>query len=229
LEQNGFRIGILPYHWYAVARLQDGYETYARDRGYNFRKQTRKIAKRVSGAGQVKLDCVTSLDDPEFAFQMRDRMFALAEKSWRTQRAGIQAEYQHRPFYRELFERFGRDHAVDLSILALNGRDAAFNLSLTERGVCYHSMIGYDPQLQEYSPGTYLLQEILKRLPERGIHTVCSHGGYDYKKRWASEVVPQFTFCVFGNGLRAMLSHFLGFKVLRGHLQAELQAPRSAN
>jgi hypothetical protein len=216
LGQRKLRFGCLPYHWFAVARLHNGYSEYARERGYNFRKQTRKIAKRIAGAGEVRLDRVTSLANPGCAFRMRDRMFALAETSWRTQRAGLQAEREHQPLYRELIQRFGEQNALDLSILVLNGRDAAFNLSLVERGICYHSMIGYDPELHDYSPGTFLLQEIFKLLPERGIHTVCSHGGYDYKKRWASEVVSQFTICIFGSGIRATLSHFVGFRVLRG-------------
>jgi CelD/BcsL family acetyltransferase involved in cellulose biosynthesis len=212
---RGAHSAYLDYHWYAIADLKDGYEAYRRARGSNFKNQTRKIAKKVAAAGAVRVDRVTSTrSEPDFSQAMRERMFCLADRSWRVSRTTPGEEREHQSFYRELFSTWGEQDALDLAILSIDGRDAAFSFALIERGIYYHTLIAFDDELRPLSPGTHLLQEVFKILPEHGIHTVLSHGSYEYKKRWASKVVPQYTICIFGRSLRAALSYFVGFKLV---------------
>ena len=223
LRDHKVPVANMEYHWYAVADLSNGYDAYAKAKSSNFRKQTRKIARKVETGHDVQIERVTTLGDLSYAHSMRDRMFAIAERSWRTKRAGLEVERRHQQFYRELVDIFGSQDALDLAILVIDGRDAAFSLGLIERQTYYHTMIGYDDEMGDRSPGTYLLQEVFKYLPASGVSSVMSHGPYDYKKRWASEVIAQQTVCVFGHDLRARLAHWVGTKLAR-RLQSHREA-----
>lgn len=214
LTARGIRFDGIDFHGYAIADLKGGYEAYNKSFGWKFRSRNKNIAKKVAAAGELRIDRVTSTRDREVADKMRARMFAITESSPRVKRAGLDIERKHQPFYHDLFDMFGAQDAIDLAILTINGRDAAFMFGIVERDVYYHTMMAYHDDFAALSAGKYLLHEVLKYLPESGIHTVLSHGGYDYKSRWASRIVPQKTICVFGGGWRARLAHLVGFKLV---------------
>jgi hypothetical protein len=52
------------------------------------------------------------------------------------------------------------------------------------------------------------MYEVFRRLPDASVHTVLSHGSYQYKNRWASKIVGQDNLCIFGRGLRARLAYW---------------------
>lgn len=224
MRENGIPVEIAKFHWYAVADLQKGYQAYTRARTGNFRKQIHKIERRMSTFNSVQIDRLTSLVGSTCAVEMLDRMFALSEGSWRVRRVGLGVDRQHQRLYRELVERFGSLGAIDLAILVLDGTDAAFSLALIERGVYYHTLIAYDEKFSAYSPGSYLLQRVFASLPERDVHTVLSHGPYEYKKRWASRVVPQYTVCLFDKTLRARAARVLGFHLIHRNARVKYTA-----
>jgi len=212
LEAGGARFGLIDFHSYAIADFSKGYDAYIGAFGWKRRGRMKNIANRMATQGDVRIERVTSTQDREFATNMRDRMLAISEKSPRVQRAGVDMDRQHQPFYQDIFEAFGPQSAVDLSILVINGEDAAFTFALTERGIYYHTMMAYAEAFEKISAGKYLFQEVIKMLPDLGLHMVLSHGGYEYKARWASAIIPQQTVCVFGNTMSGRLSHMVGFK-----------------
>ena len=117
----------------------------------------------------------------------------------------------HRGFYRELAQRFARRWMLDLSILKIGGVDAAFLLALVERGVWYDATISFDDAFSDLSPGTHLMLQTLRLLPEDGVHTVVSHGAHDYKTRWASAFVPLVRVYLFAPGPIGRLSRIARF------------------
>ncbi len=223
LNRQRVRHEHIPYAWVAMAQLEDGYQAYAQRRGPNFRRQVRKIALKVAAAGRIQLDRVAGHSSMEEVLRLGERMFAISERSWRVSRSSLAHERMHQPFYRELLDVFGPQGAVDLSIVVLDGRDAAFSLGIVERGIYYHTLVGFDDELRAYSPGTHLLNEVFKLLPESGVKTVLSHGNYDYKRRWASEIVPQRSLYIFNRTFGATLGHFVGFSLRR--VQRQLEFP----
>jgi CelD/BcsL family acetyltransferase involved in cellulose biosynthesis len=202
-------------HSYAVADLRQGYEAYAKLRGSNFRKQVRRHAKKIEQAGSWRVDRLDCSRGPGPVAEYLERMFSIADAGWRARERGLAEERNHHPFFRTLVPPFAERGMVDLSILSIGGRDAAFTLALVERGVYFHLLIAFDEDMSAYSPGSFLLQEVFRLLPTLDIHFVVSHGDYEYKRRWASEFVNQKRFLLFSRTLRGRLSHLWKFRLER--------------
>jgi CelD/BcsL family acetyltransferase involved in cellulose biosynthesis len=202
-----------PDHSYAVADLSAGYDAYAKARGYNFRHKNNQIAHKVEAGGAWRIDRPDLSAGVEVVEKQLSRMFAIAENGWRARKSGIEEERTHHPFHETLVRRFAPRGMVDLSILVLQERDAAFSLAVLERGIYFHILIAYDEEFADFSPGTFLLQEIFRVLPDRGIHSVISHGDYEYKRRWASTFFPRQAGFVFADTVRAHLAHFSRFQL----------------
>jgi len=199
---------------YAVGYLENGYEGYWTAQSQNFRRNQKRIAKKVEEAGQwrmERLDCGGGTAAEDKAFH---RLAEIAVRGWRVKIGGEAVERRHHSFYRELVRRFAPRGMLDLSILTIDGKDVAFTLAINERQIYWQVLVGYDEKYEECSPGTFLLQQVFHALPAAGIRRVVSHGGYEYKKRWASEIVPETSVCVFSRTLRASLSHLMRERVL---------------
>ena len=225
LKSRGVRHGYLDFHSYAIAELQDGYEAYIKSFGWKWRSRLKGKAKKIKAEGDVRIDRVLSTQDRVMADEMCARMIALSESSRRVQRAGVDVDREHQPFYRDIFYRYAGQADVDLAILVIGGTDAAFTFGLIERGIYYHTMMAYNESFAHLSTGTYLFQEVFRTLPDRGIHTVLSHGGYEYKKYWATQIIPQQTVCVFNNTIRGGISYLVGFKLLKRDVTATEDGP----
>ena len=55
------------------------------------------------------------------------------------------------------------------------------------------------------------MQQALQGLAASGIHTVVSHGAHDYKRHWATALVPQTRIFLFAPGPRAAVTRFVRF------------------
>lgn len=214
-------------HSYAEADLRDGYETYAKLRGSNFRKQARRHATRVAEAGTWRIDRLDRMPHPATVSRYLDRMFAIADAGWRARERGVEEERRHHPLPRMLVEKFAPRGMVDLSILSINGRDAAFTLALVERGTYFHVSIAHDEEMAALSPGSFLLQEVFRILPGLGVHRVVSHGDYEYKRRWASSIVQPRKILLFARTVRGALSRFAKFRLQKAweRLRVRVRGP----
>ena len=198
---------------YAVGDLSEGYEGYWKAQSQNFRRQQKRMARKMKEVKSWRMDrlnCAggTAAEDEAFA-----RLAEIAVKGWRAKQGGVENERRHHTFYREIVRRFAPRGMIDLSILSIDGRDAAFTLAILERHIYWQILVAYDESLEEFSPGTFLLQNVFRALPGEGIRRVVSHGGYEYKKRWASAIVPETSVCVFSRSLRAALSHLVKVRI----------------
>lgn len=202
----------LDWYRYAVVDLARGYDGYCRAMSQNFRRNLKRLGQRMAAAGTARTDSLhgSPRDDAEVEAFVQ-RMFAVADRSRKARTRGPTADHFKR-FYTEVTLRFARRGMADLSILAVNDRDAAFILGLVERNVYYDVTVGYDVEFEHLSPGTYLMQEVLRRAADRGIQRLVSHGDHEYKERWASGFVPQARTFLFARGLRGTLSRFARFR-----------------
>lgn len=214
-EQDGLKLGLVDYPLYAIADLHGGYLEYRNSKSRNFRRQTSRIEKKIAAAGDLNVERIFSTKDKYNAPDIIARMYAIALSSWRVKEAGPDGIIAYQPLFRDVVSRFGDMEAIDFSVLTVNSQDVAYTLAIVERGIYYQISIAFDDRFNFYSPGSYLLQEVFKVLPDSGIHLVVSHGDYIYKERWATEIVPQRTICIFGKSWKANLSHFVKFKLPR--------------
>ncbi|HET9951680.1 MAG TPA: GNAT family N-acetyltransferase, partial [Candidatus Eisenbacteria bacterium] len=104
---------------------------------------------------------------------------------------------------------------LDLSILQVGGRDAAFILGLRERDTFYDVTISYDEEFAPVSPGMLLIQEVARRNAAEGARLIVSHGDREYKRAWVSSWVPQTRSAIFAPGLKPALARFARFEYPR--------------
>jgi hypothetical protein len=213
--RSGCRVETESFPGYAVADLGEGYEAYCKSKSRNFRRQTKRIAEKVAGAGVPRLDRIFGEIEGQRLEAYAGRMFAVADRGWRAKKSGLEAERYHQRFYQELIDRFGPRGMIDLAILSIDDHDVAFTLGIIESDVYYQQVIGYDHDFAELSPGTHLTQLTWEALAQSGIRGVLSHGEYEYKERWATEFVDQTSLFILTRTLRARLSGFLKFRLAR--------------
>ena len=199
---------------YAVGHLENGYEGYWAAQSQNFRRSQKRIAKKVEEAGVWRMERLNCAEGKAAEDQAFGRLAEIAVRGWRVKIAGEAVERRHHGFYRELVRRFAPRGMIDLSFLTIDGNDVAFTLAILERQIYWQVLVAYNEKYEECSPGTFLLQQVFRALPEAGIRRVVSHGGYEYKKRRASEIVAETSVCVFSKTLRASLSHLMRSRLL---------------
>lgn len=212
-EGRALTLEVTDDYSYAVADLRHGYEAYAMRRGSNFRKQARRHAKRIEQAESWRVDRLDCSKGPGAVSEYLDRMLSVADAGWRARERGLAEERNHHPFCSMVVQRFAERGMVDLSILTIEGRDAAFTLALVEHGVYFHVLIAFDEDMAAYSPGSFLLQEVFRILPTLDVNLVVSHGDYEYKRRWASDFVSQKRFFMFSRTLRGRSSRLAKFRL----------------
>lgn len=211
VEAEGIRAVVTTYR-YASVDLHSGYEAYCSEMSSNFRRNLKRHLERVQSAGPFRIERVLPETDAGSLDRTIDRMFAIANRSWKAAVSGPMAEH-HRRFYRESIQRFHARGIVDLAILVVSGRDAAFLLGLVERGRYYDFTISYDDAFEPLSPGTFIMQQVMATLPDSGVDTVVSHGDHPYKERWATAFPSLTRLFLFAKGPRATLSRWARFSL----------------
>jgi CelD/BcsL family acetyltransferase involved in cellulose biosynthesis len=197
---------------YARVDLRGGYEKYQEALGGKFRGNLRRRRKAAEAAGALGVAGVHFESDPAAIEDAVARMFAISDRSWKAKQGGPMADH-HRGFYRDVARRFGARGALDLAILTLGGRDRAYMMGVAQEGVYFDFTLSFDDEVRPLSPGILLTQEVLRRLAARGLHTFVSHGVHDYKRQFASAIVPRRRAFVFTRRPRAALSRALRFSL----------------
>src|SRR5262249_4200750 len=119
----------------------------------------------------------------------------------------------HRGYLMELGQRFSPRGMLSLTILTIDGQDAAYLLGLVERGCFYDINLSYAEKFEKLAPGTFLTQKTIEMLAAAGVHTVISHGAHDYKRHWASGFLPEKRVFLVSSGVKGIALRFLRFGV----------------
>jgi len=199
----------LPYTW-ALVPCAGGYEAYLRRMSSNFRHNVRRQEQRMAKQGDVTLDRLRGVVPPEASAPYVNRMFEIGARSWKAPRGGSVNPAYHR-FYAELAERFAPQGMLDAAILRIRGSDAAYILGLRDGDRWYDQTISYAEEFASLSPGSYLMQRILRRLADEGVREVVSHGDHQYKRRFTNCFVHARHVFLFSRGPRAQLSRLSRF------------------
>jgi CelD/BcsL family acetyltransferase involved in cellulose biosynthesis len=210
-RRGGLAIETVPTS-YATVDLSAGYEAYLGRLSAKFRGNLKRRRKAIAAAGPLALEGVHFETGGAAIDHGVERMFAVADASWKALRGGPMAP-RHRAFYRDLARRFGARGQLDLAILAVAGRDRAYMLGVAERGVYFDVTLSFDEEARPLAPGVVLTQEVLRRLAGRGIHTFVSHGVHDYKRYFATALTARRRAIVFARGPRSALSRALRFSL----------------
>lgn len=201
----------LTNHPNAIVDLKNGYEGYCHAMSRNFRRTVKRQAQRVTAAGALTVDGVRLTSGVHRLESCLDRLFAVTEASYKLK--GQRLADCHRDYLAGLARHFGPRGMLHLSILSIDGRDAAAVMGLVEQGCYYDVTLAYVEEFAELSPGAYLMQEVLRDLAASGVHTMVSHGAHEYKRRWSTAFVPSTRVFLFSRCSSGLLSRFIRFRM----------------
>lgn len=211
--RRGMRVERGDYR-YARADLSGGYAAYEKSQGPKYRREVKRHRQHMERAGKPAVEFAWDLPDDAAAEAAMERTIGIVNRSWKARAEGPMAA-PHRRFFTEMAVEFNRRGMLALTFLTVDGRDAAYILAVRDRGVLYDIAISFDETLRPHYPGMFLMMRILEALPERGVHTVFSHGDHPYKERWASSFPTLSRLFLFAPGLRGSLSRAARFVVPR--------------
>jgi CelD/BcsL family acetyltransferase involved in cellulose biosynthesis len=209
-------------HACAVVDLSGGYDKYWTTRSGNTRRKVNQKTRKIDALGAV-VDGILPDAEDQIDARIR-RMLAINEASYKLQ--GQPLADHHRAFLTELVTRLAARGTLSLPILSIGGRDAAFILGVIDRGCFYDVGLAYDESFAALGPGVCLMQQTLRQLAGAGVHTVLSHGAHEYKRHWATALVPQTRIFLFASrplGVSARLVRF-GLQPLWQRLTARVRS-----
>lgn len=216
----GFRCEVRPTHHAPVICLKGGWEEYVRSRTPRFRKTLRNVANRMARLGRIEVQRYTGIGETAGAL---DELFSVADASWKA--AGgiaITSRPERRSFFSDLCADAESAAALQIWILRANGAPLASEIQIKDRETVYALRSDFDERYGDYSPGTYLQAEILKRLAADGCAEYNMGVGRNaYKARWANGESPLMNLrlynqTLYGHLLRSLDSCAGGWKTLQG-------------
>ena len=211
-RDQGRKVEVLEY-CYAVVDLSRGHAAYVARMSGNFRHNLRRHYERMSLAGPVAIDRLRGFCTPEEVRRYVDRIGNISARSWKA--TVSPPNPAHHAFYSEVAERFAARGMLDITILRVRGRDAAFIFALREGDRWFDGSISYAEEFADLSPGTYLMHRLLEDLAKEGVKLVVSHGDHKYKLRWTNQLVWNKRLFVFGPGLRPRMARLMRFELPR--------------
>lgn len=187
-------------NWIYVGRPGD-YDAYLSSLGAATRREVRRISKRLCARTEG------------FAFRMfrNEECLSAVEDYDRVREASWKSAERHPRYIREMLRRLGAQRQTRMALVSLGGRPAAAQLWLCNKGRAYSHTCAFDAQFEQYSPGTFLLSQMIQSaLEEDGAYRMdFLRGDEPYKQRWANRRLVVRNFAFFPATARGRLLHAL--------------------
>ena len=197
----------------AVVDLAGTWDEYLASRPAKWRNNYRRQERKVQEQGKVSYVRYRPLGethgeaDPRW--DLYDTCETLARRSWQgTSTTGTTLSHESiRAYLREMHAVAARAGAVDLNLMLLGGRPAAFAYNYYWRGCVYGVRAGYDAGLSRRGAGGLLLACAIRDSFQRGDRLYDLGVGYLRGKRYlATRIVPICRYSHFHpKALRAQL------------------------
>lgn len=195
-----------------------GYEATVRRLSGSFRRDLRRKLKHAESCGSLSYRSIESPDQLEKAF----RDFLEVEGSgWKGKdgtRTAIICNPELEKFYRGLMQLRTPDSHCVINLLYLDDTCIAAEFCLYSNGVLNLLKIGYLQAHARVSPGSLLLDRVLRDWCERpGIRAVSLLGDAGWQKTWHPEEEPVFRYRVYNRTLRGLLAWL--WRLIRPYLR----------
>ena len=172
-----------------VATLPTGVdiETYLGTLGKKERHEIRRKVRRAQALGEVRLvDSTDPLADLEVFIDLHQRRWG-DDGLFPPTRGGDQS----RVLFRRLFELFGSDGPLGLTMLWVGDRRIAAGVHFETADELLYYNAGTDPAARELSPGVLMIHSYVRRALERGIRRMdFLRGDEPYKYEWGAVDEP---------------------------------------
>ncbi|WP_217914900.1 GNAT family N-acetyltransferase [Miltoncostaea marina] len=193
-----------------VVDTADGWDAYWRGRSRNLRHKVERLTRRAREAGTLWIDVRERFDVDELGPLLAEG-FAVEGSGWKTaEGTAVAVDPRSRRYYGDLAAWAAREGWLRLTFVRLDGRPIAFGFGVEAHGVHHALKIGYDPAAARLSPGTLLLEALVRRVFEARLARFDFAGHLEpYKAAWATGIEHQLLVTAFPPTPAGRLAHRL--------------------
>jgi len=189
--------------------IDSSWEDYYAARSVKFRKVMRNKINRVKRQGSFNIEKISEKKELEKVLPV---LFKISAKSWKS-KENLPLSYKEKEtaFYKNFTEVGGENGWIDVWLLKINGKPAAFEYHLRYEKKIYSIRADYDEEYRDLSPGSFLEYNIMKSLFENSQIKEFDFCGesYQYTLNWTNTIKSHTTFVIFNNSI--LFSRVLGF------------------
>jgi hypothetical protein len=215
-QEAGLKAYSSIWHETALVDLSQGWDAYLRSRKGLWLRRLRQVEAKLKRQAKVEYvryrPAEKTAGDDELGWDYFNECQALAEKSWQASAADgtTLCHPAVRPFLQELHAMAAREGAVDINLLLLDGRPAAFIYGYHYRGYVFGLRRGFDAELSQTGVGNVLLWHTLRDSAGRGdaIYDM-GPGSLESKRHFLTRLAPIYRHSYFpGFALQTQLLRF---------------------
>ncbi len=201
LEDKGFQWREEPAGGAPIAVVDGDFNEFWNSRSQNLRKQVGKKWRQAERRGSLEFCVSQPGDDPD---RWRQRLMAVAEKSWKADLGTSLAHGADHRFYPEALRLFLPQGQARIYMLRLDGQDIAYYLGFIRDETFFNLKTDYRSDFGELSPGIILLRPMMEHcFADPGLRRVNFLTTLPFNVRWATDVEPLRDITVAGPGLWA--------------------------
>ena len=184
--------------------MENSYDDYLKKRSANFRRNLKRIKKKITAAGDIKFYKVADFSNINNAYRA---LIEVEKKSWKhAHGTAISSIKRQEEFYKELCISTYSAGWLHLLFLYLNNKPIAYNMGLLKDNKYYYIKTSFDNDLGRLGPSKLLRAELMKDLINDGIRYFDFLGEpYEWKRQWTEELQLHKSLEIFNNTLKGRL------------------------
>ena len=188
----------------SVIEINGTWDAYWRSRPKKWRHNVSRCQHRLEELGRIEYVRYrpegSACGDGDPRWDLYDACVQLAERSWQgSSTTGNTLSHPSVAAYlRDTHRLAAKNGCLDLNLLLVEGRPAAFSYNYFYQGKVFGLRMGYDPALAARGPGTVLLRLLLEDCCRRGDTLYDLGAGYHESKRyWQTSQVTSYHYTHF--------------------------------
>ena len=188
--------------------LQGSWSDYWATRDGHWRNNVGRSERRLAEQGDVVYEryrpAGVAYDDADPRCDLFETCLEVARQTWQAEvKTGTTLSHSSiEPYLRDAHEAAARAGGLDLNLLYVGGRAAAFAYNYHYAGHVYGLRTGYDPTVSRHGAGTVLMRRMLQDSFERGDHTFdLGPASLACKKPWQTSVETSCRYTYFAPGV----------------------------
>ncbi|HWF13585.1 MAG TPA: GNAT family N-acetyltransferase [Candidatus Acidoferrales bacterium] len=171
-------------------------------------KQLRRVSNKLMAefSGEIKVDRLEDLADMDRTLAVIED---IAKKTWQRKISNIGFNLEDASLM-HLLKVEARGGHLRVYTLYLRGTPCAFWIGAVYRRTFISDFLGYDPDFANYSPGTYLLSQMMEDFCSQGVEEIdFGFSDEEYKRRFGNVVWEDASVHVFAPNWRGLRLSFL--------------------
>ncbi len=235
MRQMGMRPLAQPWMEYPLIDLSLGWDGLQRARSGDRRREEDRLLRRLRERHHVRFErhrpAARRLGAGDPRWDLFDACVAVAERSWQGREATgtTLAHAGTRDFLRDLHAPAAQAGCLDVNVLFLDDRPAAYAYNYVHQGRVIGLRMGYDPGFKAVAPGVVLLRLMIEDSCARGdVEFDLGPGRTPLKQSWTREVAVSYRYTHYADSFRGRLLRLRRWWVDRFVAPDALLARRSA-